>query len=368
MSNKGENIRKRKDGRWEARYVKAENGQKKYHSIYAKTYAEVKQRKLKEMHIENEKRREIKSQIVLSLDELESQWIDNVKMYRKYSTYRKYRDIYESYIEQSLGDISVWEITSEKVAQILPKHLSVSTHRSIYCVMNQILSYGNVLFGISLPKLQPSVTSKTNEPIEILQLDEQKKLIEEMNKEMDSCKLGIILCLSTGLRLGEICSLKWEDIDFENKLLHVNRTVQRVRKNSGDKKTMLVESNPKTACSKRGIPLSEYLIELLRNFKKEDSYILTKGNSPMDPRTYQYKFHIYLNKAGISRKNFHILRHTFATNCISSGADVKSVSELLGHSSVAITLNKYVHPAMDVKRNCIDSVSSIYGQIVGHVS
>lgn len=368
MPNKGENIRKRKDGRWEGRYLKEVDGEKKYHSIYAKTYAEIKQKMSEEKYLEIEKTKKAGKQTVMPLDELETLWLSDIKMHRKYSTYRKYADIYENYIHDTLGNVPVMDITSEKVAGILPPQLSVSTHRSIYCVMNQIFSYGAIRFGFPLLKFQIGVNAKRTEPIEILRTDEQKILLNHMYQDMDPCKLGIIICLTTGLRLGEICSLKWEDIDFENQILHINRTVQRVRKSSGDKKTMLAESNPKTVCSKREIPLTEQLMELLRKFQNKDPYVIKSGNSPMDPRTYQYKFQSYLCAAGIQKRNFHILRHTFATNCISSGADVKSVSEILGHSSVNITLNKYVHPAMDIKRSCLTSLSSIYGQIMGQVS
>ena len=122
-----------------------------------------------------------------------------------------------------------------------------------------------------------------------------------------------------------------------------------------------------TACSRREIPIPQQLLKILLQFRNNMSYIVN-GNAPMEPRTYQYKFQAYLRAADIPGSHFHILRHTFATNCINNGADVKSVSELLGHSNVTITLNKYVHPAMEVKRNYLDSLASIYGQIMGQVS
>lgn len=254
MSRRGENIRKRKDGRWEGRYLQEANGRKYYRSVYAKTYGEVKQKLLLEKSREQEKVG--KADESMLLHELSVLWFTEVETLRKYSTYRKYMDIYENYIHEKLGNMPVTEITSDAVAGILPRQLSASTHRSIYCVLNQMLRYGNMYLNLSgIHKLYPCIASQNPKPIEILNLTEQQKLFVQLYSDMDTYKLGIILCLSTGLRLGEICSLKWEDIDFPNKLLHVRRTVQRVRRESEEKKTMLVEGAPKTACSiKHGVP------------------------------------------------------------------------------------------------------------------
>lgn len=151
--------------------------------------------------------------------------------------------------------------------------------------------------------------------------------------------------------------------------MHISGTVQRLRittssENCSDSpdnlKTALYVTSPKTVHSQREIPIPDFIFEKLIEYydeiKNHDTYLL-KGQKPMDPRTYQYKFHNYLKEAGIEYIHFHSLRHTFATNCISSGADAKSVSEILGHSNVNITLNRYVHPDMETKRNAINSIS-----------
>ena len=368
MARRGENIRKRSDGRWEGRYLRKVDGQKRYASVYAKTYSEVK-KKLQDAKVaENEKSlAQAFPQASLSVHELSGLWLEEVQRLRKYSTYRKYMDIYENYIQQALGALKVTELCSERVSQILPREMSSSTQRSIYCVLNQMLRYGNLYLGMPYVKLQSCVTAFKVEPIVVLNEAEQKRLLNTLYNQMDRNKLGILICLSTGLRLGEICALKWQDIDFENSTLSVRRTVQRIRTEGEEKKTILLESTPKTASSKREIPLSEHLLGLLKQFQEDTDYIL-KGDAPMDPRTYQYRFQALLREAQIDSTNFHILRHTFATNCINSGADVKSVSEILGHSNVNITLNRYVHPAMDVKRNYMNSLTSIYGQMLGQIS
>ena len=168
-----------------------------------------------------------------------------------------------------------------------------------------------------------------------------------------------------GLRLGEICALKWDDIDFESRTLHINRTVQRLecQDNASGKKTILYEGTPKTPHSVREIPIPEFLYSILLSYHTscEGVYFLHPF-TPMDPRTYQYKFQSFLRKANIEPTHFHALRHTFATNCINSGADAKSVSEILGHADVNITLNRYVHPGMENKRNILNSMTSQYSE------
>lgn len=368
MPKRGENIRKRKDGRWEGRYLQEMNGKKRYCSVYAKTYNEVKKKLLVRKTEEHNTIINTKEASTgLPVNVVAASWLDEVKTVRKYSTYRKYMDIYENYIDKQIGNFPVTEITSDTVAGILPRHLSASTHRSIYCVLNQIIDYANISLHSSVARVRPVIGGAKTIQIEILSLTEQRKLLEYLYTDMDSYKLGIVICLFTGLRLGEICCLKWEDIDFQENTCMVNRTVQRIRRITENEKTTLVEGPPKTSSSRRKIPLSDCLINKLTEFQNDKPYVLG-GKTPVEPRTYQYKFQAYLRAAGIASQKFHILRHTFATNCINNGADVKSVSEMLGHSNVSITLNKYVHPAMDVKRNHINSLTSIYGQIMGQVS
>lgn len=214
-----------------------------------------------------------------------------------------------------------------------------------------------------------SVTSSNN--INTINTTDQQKLTEYLLTELDIYKLGILLCLFMGLRLGEICALKWEDIDMISRTLHVNRTVQRLpvdtvhtsgssqNNHTATRKTSLYIDSPKTSNSLREIPIPDFIYDKLSDYYntsiKSDSYFLKK-NQPMDPRTYQNRFHIYIKEAGIGNTHFHALRHTFATNCISSGADAKSVSEILGHSNVNITLNRYVHPNLETKRSAINSI------------
>ena len=200
--------------------------------------------------------------------------------------------------------------------------------------------------------------------IEIINRTEQAALIRYLYKETDASKAGILLCIFTGLRLGEICSLKWDDIDFEQMIIHVRRTVQRISIDGNENRTSLIITEPKSIFSIREIPISKGTIHLLNKIKHNEEYVIG-GKKPLEPRTYQNRFKKYLKETAIKEYNFHALRHTFATNCIDHDMDVKILSEILGHANVQITLNKYVHPTMDTKRRQLAVLDSVYGQFCG---
>ncbi|MDE7360130.1 MAG: site-specific integrase [Lachnospiraceae bacterium] len=245
--------------------------------------------------------------------------------------------------------------------------VSDSTRQSVLATVKQTLCYIEKQYGYPVPTIAGCALQKRAASIEIMDRAEQTRLIRFLHSDMDISKAGIYLCLFTGLRLGEICSLKWEDIDRERGLLHVNRTVQRIESREGTTKTILLETPPKSVFSKRAIPISDTLLSLLTNFHQEGQEYVLKKNRPMEPRTYQNHFKKYLEGIDAPNYNFHILRHTFATNCIDSGMDVKSLSEILGHSNVQITMNRYVHPSMDTKRKHINALSANYGQLCGQM-
>ena len=365
MARRGENIRKRNDGRWEGRYVVRVDGKGQYRSVYAKTYLEVKEKLLAaKVNAAGGAPAKAPSQPDILFDSVAQEWLGQVKESRKQSTYVKYSVIYKTYLSSPLGGLPIARIDADSIKGQIGTPLSESTEKSIYCVLNQILGYGEENCNMQKINLKRKGVKKKNGPVQALTPTEQVKLIQFLYKDMDIYKLGILLCLSTGLRLGEVCALKWEDIDLELKLLKNKSTVQRIYVAEGGAKTKLVEGIPKTGCSRREIPISGQLAELLARYKGPGRYLLC-GNKPMEPRTYQNKFKVYLKGAGLENKNFHILRHTFATNCINNGADVKSISEVLGHSDVKITLNRYVHPSVSTKRSHMDSLFSIYGQYKG---
>lgn len=392
MPRRGENIRKRSDGRWEGRFfiTDYDTGKKKCKSVYAKTYADVKIKLVEAKYmVEKEVQKEQKEVPVshdveqlqsaypptptsgedITLSNIASEWLMEISRLKKHSTYIKYKGIYDNHLAIRLDGISIIDMYGNKAKDLydpinfLGENLSNSLIKSIYCVLNQILNYCNIHYHIDIHPVARPKTHMVVKPVETLPQSEQIRLLREIYKNMDNSKLGILLCLSTGLRLGEICSLKWSDIDLDGKLLYVNRTVQRIAVDAHPTKTILYEDVPKSMFSKREIPLPDSIIPYLNEFLRSEEYVIS-GKSPTEPRTYQYRFQRLLSEAGIKKYNFHVIRHTFATNCINSGADIKSLSEILGHSNVNITLNRYVHPTIDTKRKHLNNLSSVYGKYV----
>ncbi len=371
MSRRGENIRKRKDGRWEGRYSYRLNGKKITKSVYARSYLESKK-----------KLADAKSNIKLSITDnlhhinpqlhfgiLAEQWLEQVKQNRKPSTYSKYKAIYKKYLIV-LKDYSIFcvniEVITEKIfnQQMI---ISDSLKKTIIMITNQIIKYSNKSYSNTIDTITFQGPSKKKN-IEIFNRLEQQRLLDYLNENQDSYTIGIMICLSTGLRLGEICSLKWSDIDFENRIISINSTVQRLTVDGYETKTILYEGTPKSECSIRDIPIPDELISMIRSIPSEGNYLIA-GNKPVEPRTYEKKLVSYIEKAGnIEKRNFHALRHTFATNCIESGMDVKSLSEILGHSDVHTTLNKYVHPTTEAKRSHMYQLFSFYGPVMGQLS
>ena len=196
----------------------------------------------------------------------------------------------------------------------------------------------------------------------VLSRCEQGTLSKYLCKKLSPCNLGILLCLYTRLRIGEICALKWGDIFIEEQYLFVHQSMQRIQLNRiSGKKTEIVIQSPKSDCSIRRIPIPYEVLQLLIPVKKPDEAFLLTGSaySYIEPRCMENQFKSVMKACGISNVNFHTLRHTFATRCVELGFDVKSLSKILGHASVNITLNRYVHPSMELKQENMNLLSSL---------
>lgn len=384
MGRHGENIRKRKDGRWEGRYkIFDKNKQKNiYRSIYGKTYEEVKEKLFqarlyffnRNVETENIKEQLNSNKTKIFADErllssIAEQWLIEVKKTRKYSTYVKYSTIYKTHLKAQLNfcvlsNDSIQELHAKIFDHLSETELSESLKKSICCVANQIFNFANQNNFSNIPMLKRSTGKEKKKSLQVLSETEQRKLFNYIYHNIEPFGVAILLCLYAGLRLGELCALKWTDLDLQSQILTINRTVQRIAGNEHTKRTILLETEPKSESSKRIIPLTSEIVTLLISLDNGQLYIF--GDSkPLEPRRMQYRFKNILKKAGLSNYNFHILRHTFATNCVENGMDTKSLCEILGHSDVKITLNRYVHPTMEFKRKQMDFLSDFYGHICG---
>lgn len=352
MPRRGENIIKRNDGRWEARVLLGHDktGKSHYKSLYAHSYREVKQKKCD--FIKANSAGEHTVDTVLSVAE---QWLKTVKIRCKSSTHCKYDSICRLHIIPHIGKYRIDAVEISDIAEILEDgNKSSATQKLIICVLKMLMKFSgkgeNIDFSCVYPKSVPK-------KITVLTRQEQQKLIDFLISSTDNCKLGVYLCLCTGLRLGELCALRRNDISFAENMLSVKGTMQRISSENSQSKTEMIISKPKTSSSERMIPLPKVLTQVVKKQYEAlsgDCYLLSGTEKPIIPRTLQNRFKNYLKSAGVNITNFHVLRHTFATRCIENGMDIRTLSEILGHSSVNITLQRYVHPSLEAKRESME--------------
>lgn len=357
MSKRGDNIHKRKDGRWEGRYIigRDTNGKAKYASVYAKTYAQAKEKlTLAMVHKEYPVFQSVLFADVLRL------WLNDKKIAVKKATYTKYEFLIKKHIIPAFGSKEVNKISAAEINGFLydlltgndtQKKLSGSYVRTIAVILSGAYQYGvneGMCEKLKNPIFKPSIEKKD---VSVLNEFEYKKLIRFLcaSNESDTVHLCVLITLFTGLRIGEICALKWDDIDTENSIIKVNSTVSR----NGN--TYII-GTPKTHSSYRSIPINHILLNQLKCYRKAGTYVLTESDTFMLPRTFENHYKKLLHQAQIREVNFHALRHSFATRCVESGMDIKSLSEILGHANSSITLNTYVHSSMEQKTKQINKV------------
>lgn len=289
-------------------------------------------------------------------------WLADTRLRVKKSTYAAYAGAADRHVRPELGGLPVFELTSARVSKFLSdteKNLEPASMRLVCRVMRGAASYARTL-GAPLPAggviaspRQVRREARTLPPQDQLQLEAW------LREDPGPVKLGILLSMHTGLRLGEICALRWGDISPDGSALCVRRTLQRIALPDGaQRRTVLVFDTPKSASSNRLIPVPASLRPLMEQLRAGDEcYVLTgRENAPIEPRRMENRFKAALRAAGAQDINFHALRHTFATNCVKLGCDATTLSRILGHSDVSVTLNIYVHPSFDSMRKLMDKL------------
>ena len=360
MSRRGENIYKRSDGRWEGRYIRGRTpeGRAQYGYVYAATYSACREKRRQRLR---ELPREITPSNNMTLPESVELFFTEREQKRKLkeSTVSRYRYMVRQYIQPQLGTMPLYALTEERVAAFYQKlqgqGLSPKSARDVGVLLRAILRTA-AKRGCFCTGLNAELPVCKKQQVEIFTEPEIVRLAQHIVNEPDLTGLGILLALNSGLRLGEVCALRWSDIDFHAGFLRVEREVQRLYEQGC---TRLVVQPPKSESSCRRIPLPADMLSLLAAHKPKNAggvCLLTGTAAPLEPRTMQNRYRSLLKRAGIPYRNFHALRHTYATRCIEQNVDVKSVSEMLGHSDVRITLQTYVHVSLRHKQQAVQSI------------
>lgn len=371
MARKGENIFKRKDGRWEARYVKGYelSGKIKYGFCYGKSYREAKEKVAlaKAAFLLNNQPKPATSnrhRFAFFCDE----WLQFQRSRIKESTYVKYETTLNRHIKPKLGGCFPLALTTQiiesfKQELLFEEELSAKTVKDILMVLHAILKNTAKQFSGTFPTVEIEYPKEQKKEMRVLTLEEQRHFIAYLQEDMDDCKFGVLLALLTGVRIGELCALRWENVSVESKTIHISATMQRLKDTTGksEKKTRVMIGDPKSETSIRTIPLSDGAAELCKrmHLHSPTAFLLTGTAQYMEPRALQYRMAKYTRECGLEGVHFHTLRHTFATRCVEVGFELKSLSEVLGHANTSITLERYIHSSLALKRDNMNKLATI---------
>ncbi len=295
-------------------------------------------------------------------------WLCYKKPLIKISSYCKYEQIIRLHLIPLFGERDFEEISEQEInyfSRMLSDSVQLSDKsvRDILGVLSSVLRYSYKITRSPYPVPDIHYPKLAQKEIRVLSLAEQHILIDYLTTDMDECKFGVFLAMVTGMRIGEICALRWADISIDEGIIRVSSSLQRVvnysRNNRG--KTELVLGKPKSACSQRSIPLTRRGLELCAKMYNEcnEYFVLTGTAHYMEPRTLQNKLKKYTKACGLEGVHFHTLRHTFATRCIETGFEIKSLSEVLGHADVNITMRRYMHCSMEFKKKNMERLNSL---------
>lgn len=304
---------------------------------------------------------------IKSFREISILWKEEKRKYVKLSTISVYSIILENHLLPAFGDYikSIDESDVQSFVFVkLNTGLSQKTVKDFMIVLKMVYRFGEKIGAMEHREWDikyPITQERTG--IEVLSVANHRKLVTFVAENFTFRNLGILLCLHTGMRIGEVCALKWEDIDITQGIINVKRTIERIYIiENGERRTELIISTPKTQNSIREIPLSKELIKVIKPLKKvvnDTFFVLTNESKPTEPRTYRNYYKSVLQNLKIPLLKFHGLRHSFATRCIESQCDYKTVSVILGHANISTTLNLYVHPNLEQKKRCIDKMTKL---------
>ena len=371
MAKRGINIYKRKDGRWEGRYMQGRkaSGQTRYGYVYGHSYAECRE---KLRMAQTRRKPAAPCRCTLTVKELFSLLLRSRAGDVKASTLARYRFLAERHILPALGELTVSKLTAEKLQSYLREKrlcgglrgggLSAKSVRDICVLIRSALRLAAEVYATAEAVPQVKLPPYRQRKVQVFSEEDMQRLAAYTMTAPTPGNIGVLLCLNTGLRLGELCALRWSDIDLAGGTVRVERTVQRV--NFGGSTRLLLQS-PKSESSARCVPIPADMLSLLQTLARPaapDTYILTgRVDKPMEPRTCQRGFHTLLKKCGVADRNFHTIRHTYASRCIERGVDAKSLSEMLGHADIQTTLRLYVHSSMEHKREVVQKISFLSG-------
>ncbi len=371
MSKRGENIYHRKDGRWEGRIRQSDPCTTKYKSIYGNSYREVKE-KLREYRVS------LPSPTLppMTVSQLCEHWLSEHQPLFKPSTYAKYRNAIVNHIEPFFDSCSIHTLTRKDLENFV-RYLSLSGRldhtgglafksvRDIVKLLSSIMRSAQIEgLTTNLLPFEKLTNSKNAPSVDVLSRQERTCLEQYLLSGPSLSKYGCLLSLYTGLRIGELCALKWADIDLTAGLIHIRSTMQRVQRfpQCQAPRTEVICTTPKSLSSRRTIPIPNFFLPILLCLDPHEptAYFLTGSATHfIEPRTYENHFKHYLSACGLRAVNFHVLRHTFATTCVEVGFDTKSLSEILGHANVSTTMELYVHPTLEHKRTNMNRLAEV---------
>lgn len=325
------------------------------------------------MMLQNQPGMEEKQEVLFS--QVLEAWLAQRKDEVKTSTLAHYRQTIHRHIIPALGHIPLSQLTGKMADDFLREKLhtgrvdgsgalSPKTVADIRTILRMVLEFAGQMetgFQVQGDLFYPRVRQQA---VTVLSLQEQRQLENVLFNGLDPMKAGILCALYMGLRIGEVCALQWKDVLLDQGVVHVRKTVQRVQlvDEQGASFTRLMLDRPKTDASVRLVPIPQFLIAPFRRLRQAgDCYVLTGEDKPMEPRVCLTRYKRILSKAGVRNYTFHALRHTFATRCVESGFDIKSLSEILGHTHVNITLQRYVHPSLEMKKQQMERLSQLHG-------